>query len=201
MTIDETIRHFKELQAFIGRDLPNELTKIVAHDTVAQIHTRVVDKQVNAKGQRFSRYSTKPTLSSGTTAKSKRVFNALAGSKKKRSELDWVTIKRRGKNTHLFVVKGGYREIREIEGFSNENKSFEFTTQMWRGFGVKRTEKSSGRFAVVLGGRNAESQDKIDWNSEREGVDIIDASKQERDHIKRQVEREIEKYIKRAKLK
>jgi len=195
MTIDETIRHFKELQAFIGRDLPNELLKIVAHDTVGQIHTRVVEQQKNAKGNLFSTYSTKPTLSSGTTAKSKSVWNELA------KTADWVTIKRKGKNVHLFVVKGGYREIRKIEGFNNEHKSFEFTTQMWRGFGIKRTEKSSGRFAVVLGGRNAESQDKIDWNSEREGVDIIDASKQERDHIKRQVEREIEKYIKRAKLK
>jgi hypothetical protein len=201
MTIDETIKHFKEFETFMRRDLPNELTKIAAHNTVAQIHTRVIDKQVNAKGQRFGRYSTRPTLSSGTTEKSKRVFNALAGSKKKRSELDWVTIKRKGKNVHLFVVKGGYQEIREIEGFSNEYKSFEFTTEMWRGFGVKRTEKSSGRFTVVLGGKNSESQNKIDWNSEREGVDIIDASRQEQNFIKKQVEIEIDKYLKRAKLK
>jgi len=200
MTPQEVILHFKGFEAFIKRGLPRELTRIVTHDTVAQIHTRVVDRQENAKGQKFSRYSTTPTLSGGTTAKSKRVGTQLAGSKAKRSQLDWVTIKRAGKNVHLFVVPGGYQEIRSIEGFGNQNKSFDFTGQMWRGFGVKRTEVSSDRFAVILGGKNQESQDKIDWNSEREGIAIIDASRSEQMHIKIQLEKEIDKYLKRAKL-
>lgn len=201
MTPDEIIRHFSEFEGQLKRGLTRELQRIIMHDTVAQIHTRVTEKQIDADGRKFSAYSKKPILSSGTTAKSKRVGNQLAGSKKKRSELDWVTIKRKGLNIHLFVVPGGYKQIRDIEGFSNQNKSFEFTTQMWRGFGVKRTEGGWDRFTVVCGGKNEESQDKIDWNSEREGKPIIDMSKTEQKYLVLQIEKEIDKYLKRAKLK
>lgn len=200
MKFEEAIKCFDKLEKEIKRNLPRDLISIVASDTVAAIQTRVIERQETAKGSSFDRYSTKPTLSSGTTAKSKRIFSQLAGSKSKRKNLDWVTIKRAGKNIHLFEIKGGYQEIRRLEGFGNTAKSFEFTGQMWRMFGIKKTQTTGSKILITLGGKDQESQDKIDWNSEREGIDIIDMNKDEVNHLIRQVEKEMKKYIKRAGL-
>ena len=50
---------------------------------------------------------------------------------------------------------------------------------MWRKFGVIRVTKNSNNFVVTLGGLNQDSQFKINVNSEREGISIIDASPSE----------------------
>lgn len=201
ISIDEAIKRFGKLEKLLTKQLLIELQQIVAQDTVAQIETRVVDKQEKPTGGSFSSYSRKPILSSGTTAKSKAVGRKLASSKSKRKELDWVTIKRTGKNVHLFVVKGGYAEIRRLEGFDNTRKSFEFTGDMWRGFGIKKVTKKSKEIIITVGGKNEYSQNLIDVHSKKEGIPIIDTNKKEEKYIQKQLELEIEKYIKRAGLK
>lgn len=201
MTIEECIKRFDKLEKLIIKQIPIELQQIVTQDTIAQIENRVVSKQQKATGGSFSSYSRKPILSSGTTAKSKAVGRKLAASKSKRRELDWVTIKRDAKNVHLFVVKGGYAEIRRIEGFNNTKKSFEFTGNMWRGFGIKKVAKKSKEIIITAGGRNEYSQNLIDVHSKKEGISIIDTNKKEEKHIQRQLDLEIEKYVKRVGLK
>ena len=51
--------------------------------------------------------------------------------------------------------------MRRLEGFQTGHKDFTFTTQMWRGFGIKRTSKTNNQFVVTLGGKNVEAQKKI----------------------------------------
>jgi len=199
MTLQETQRQIQQLRKKVSTDLPREIAKIIAADTVSQIETRVRDKQMGCNGS-FGKYSTRPMLTSGETAKGRRVWRAVAGSKSKRKNLDWVTIKRGGKNIKLFELKGGYAELRRLEGFSNTNKSFEFTGEMWRKFGVVSVSQQAGKLTVKLGGKTTAAQDKIDWNSEREGVDIIDACKAEVEWLQRRVGKILEGYVVELKL-
>jgi len=200
MKPQEAASRFKELDRMIRRDLPVFIQERIAHNAVAMIHNRVVKKQKNYLGGQFSAYSKRPMLTSGTTEKSKRVGRALASSKAKRAELDWVTIRSGGRNVRLFELPGGYAQLRRLERFSNARKSFEFTGQMWRGFGVKKKQVSGTTIIITLGGRNLESQKKIDANSKREGISIINISDRELEELARMVDKKLQRYVNKVGL-
>lgn len=143
------------------------------------VRNRVIMKQINEKGSKFSPYSKRSILSSGTTEKSSTVFRTLANSKTKRRKLKWVTIKKGGKTIRLFEVPGGYDEIRKIEGFPNKNKSYEFTGKMWQQFGLVKKKSSKTQTIVSFGGQTKYAQDLINHHSEREGLSIIGMTKTE----------------------
>lgn len=200
MTPDEAAKRFDMLEKMIERDLPTFIQERVAHSAQQLIENRVRVQGKNYRGGSFKPYSTKPILSSGTTAKSKAVGNALAGSKSKRRQLEWRTVTHKGKQVRLFIVPGGYKQIRQIEGLQTGHKDFWFTTQMWGGFGVKRKSHTKNKITVTLGGTNKESQDKIDGNSEREGVNIINISDSELKSLAKMVDKEIQRYINKLGL-
>lgn len=200
MKVPEAISRFDQLEKMIRKDLPLFIQERIAHDAVQMIHDRVVNQQKNFLGGQFSSYSKRPMLTSGKTEKSNRVGRALASSKRKRAELNWVTIRSGGKNVHLFELPGGYAQLRRMEGFSNTRKSFEFTTQMWRGFGVKRKRVSANTIIITLGGRNLESQKKIDANSQREGISIINISDSELAILAKECDKEIQRYVNKVGL-
>jgi len=200
MNVNEATQQINKLKKKLSVDLVKEITNIISHDVVGMIQKRVVEQNKDARGMLFSRYSSKPMLTSGTALKSRKVWRAVAGSKSKRAGLDWVTIKKGGKNIRLFELKGGYAELRRIEGFGNANKSFEFTGEMWRKFGVTNVSVTTGKIKITLGGRTTASQDKIDWNSEREGKEIIDISQEEKRWLEREIDKLIQGYVVGVKL-
>jgi len=195
LSLEETIRRLKEFRKKFSTDFVRDLGKVVGVDMVSEIEMRVRDRQRKADNQLFGRYSTSPMLTSGTTVKSRRVWQKMASSKTKRRELDWVTIKKGGKNIHLFELKGGYAQLRKLEGFSNARKSFEFTGEMWRKFGVTNTTVGNGVITFILGGKTTAAQDKIDWNNEREGVVITEPGKIEIQNLQNQIDRLIPGYL------
>ena len=200
MTPDEAAKRFDQLLKMINRDFPTFIQERTAQNAVAAIVDRVQTTGRNHLGNPFKPYSTKPILTSGTTSKSKTIWNQLASSPEARKKLNWVTIKRRGKNVHLFELKGGYKEMRKRETLQTGYKDFEFSTMMWRGFGVKRIEKGKGKMVIKIGAKNQETQRKIDGNSKREGVNIIDISDQELKKLAKQIDQQIQKYINKVGL-
>ena len=197
MTLDETVRRLTEFRKKLQGNLVKDLGKIVGVDMVSQIELRVRDTQKNWKGQGFSRYSTRPMLTSGETLRGRKVWRKMANSPTARRKLNWVTIKKGGKNIHLFELKGGYMQLRQIEfGDSTpRNKTFEFTGEMWRKFGVTKTVVGDGVIRFTLGGKTTAAQDKIDWNSEREGMNIIAPSKEEEKDLQEDINRLIPGYL------
>ena len=187
MTPDEAAKRFSNLEAVIKRELPLFIQQRIAQNAVSMIHNRVVMQQKNYMGGSFSAYSTRPMLTSGKIG-NKNVFNKVG-------KKDWVTIKAKGKNVHLFELSGGYAQLRRLAGHTNKNKSFELTTQMWRGFGVKRKQVTANEIIITLGGKNLESQKKIDMNSRREGVNIINISDSELNQLAKMVDKELQRYI------
>jgi len=200
MTPDEAANRFQKLLDMINRDLPVYIKETLAHDASAAVALRVQQTGKNFRGGSFKSYSTKPMLTSGTTAKSKSVWNKLASSKTSRRDLDWVTIKRRGKNVHLFELKGGYKQLRQLEGLQTAHKDFSFSQVMWNSYGVKRTVNTNNEVVVTIGGKTQDSQDRINWNSKREGVEIINISDQELKKLAKNLDKQIQKYINKVGL-
>jgi len=200
MTPEEAEKRVQKLLQMINTDFPTFIKERTAMNAVEYIERRVQTTGKNYLGNSFKPYSTKPILTSGTTAKSKAIWNQLASSKTSRRDLDWVTIKRRGKNVHLFELKGGYKEMRRRETLQTGYKDFWFTSMMWRGFGVKRILKNKGSMVITIGAKNSESQKKIDANSKREGVNIINISDQELEKLAKQIDQQLQKYINKVGL-
>jgi len=200
MNIQETIKQIDKLKQKVKTDLVAQLSQIIVQDIVSVIQKRVRDNGKDSTGASFGKYSTTTMLTSGTTLKSRRVWRAVAASKKKRKNLNWVTIKKGGKNIRLFELKGGYAELRRLEGFSNAVKSFEFTGEMWRKFGIVRTTVTGNGIIFTLGGRTDASQNKIDRNSEREGRSIIDISQSELTFLQTQIDKILQGYVVNVKL-
>lgn len=135
----------------------------------AQIRNRVEQRGVNSEGAKFKGYSTRPTLAGAKTFTSKAAFDRIAGTKEKRKLLKWVTFSAGGRTYRLFVVEGGYKQIRELEGRQTDHKSFNRTGFMWLHYGIIGKEKNK----YIIGGKTDDSQDKINMNSERENSGII----------------------------
>ena len=200
MTPEEAAQRFKRLSQMVARDMPEFITRRIAEDARWLIRKRVTTQGLNYRGGRFKPYSRKPMLTSGKTEKSNTIGRVLASSPKKRKLLQWKTIKHKGQNVRLFVLPGGYAQMRKMEGMQTGFKDFDFTRKMWDGFGVKRTLKTNNQFVVTLGGITAEAQKKINVNSRREGVNIVNLSDSETKALAKTVDQELQRYINKVGL-
>ena len=112
MKIEMAIKHMDAVTVETVSEFGNLMVGIAASGAT-MIKERVVNTGINAEGTPFSPYSTKPMLANCSSKyMSAAVCNQLAGSKEKRKELKWVTVK----NAKLFEIDGGYKEFRELHG-------------------------------------------------------------------------------------
>ena len=170
MPLTDLIKRLERAKQEIESEFPQKVLQ-AGSVLVKDISMRLVTKGVDYKGEKFSSYSTKPMLTSGITTKSQTVGNRYW----KKKDTKWRTILSRGRMVHLFILDGGYKELRQIEDLQVTHKDFKFTGMMWNQFGVKRFTKNS----FTIGGTTDTSQKKIDGNSQREGRSIIKPSQKE----------------------
>ena len=169
-TIRDQIEKLDRLIEFVENELPNYAKDVLAAQVIGLVSERVVQTGVNFKGGKFTPYSTKTIPAylfwgKSRTQTAERKVRAL--SRKKDSS---------GKKTGAL----SYDEFRGINNLKTGVKNFEFTGEMWRKLGVIKTTKSGTKFTVSIGGTSTAAQDKIDANSEREGISIIEANEREK---------------------
>jgi len=142
------------------------------------LRQRVQETGVNAEGQKYKPYSTKPTLVGCKTFIQKSACTALLGSKPKRKELEWRTV-----NGHrLAILPGGYKQIRELQGRQTNHVDFSVTNDMWNDINVisKPTDHQKG--IAIIGAKKEEEKKKLAGNTARRG-DILDLSRKEQDEL------------------
>lgn len=138
------------------------------------IKERVIETGVNAKGQKYKPYSTKPILVGCKTFVQKSACQALLGSKPKRKELDWVTI-----NGHrLAVVKGGYKAIRQMQGRQTDHVDFSVSNEMWNDINIISKSSDHQKGTVIIGAKQEKEKKKLAGNTKRRG-DILDLNPNE----------------------
>ena len=86
---------------------------------------------------------------------------------------------------------------KKAQGKSILLKNFEDTGDMWRGFGVVSVNRDKTDISIILGGKNTDSQTKIDKNSKAEFYSIIKPSKAEIEDAQKNF---IERFQKKLKL-
>lgn len=162
MGIREQIQRLDELIAFIENELPEYGERVAATDLAALVADRVINKGEDHTGAAFKPYSVQTVAAWRFWGKSRN-----QSAEKKVRDLS----RRRGALS--------YSDFRELNNLNTNVKNFEFTGEMWKKFGVVRSSSSSTGFSVSIGGTTAASQLKIDENSAREGVSIVEASETE----------------------
>ena len=78
-----------------------------------------------------------------------------------------------------------YRDFRVYNGLPVNFKNFSFTNEMWRGFGVKSTNRRGPVIISTIGGKTPVSNERIDNMSRNEGRSIIQPTRAELDNAAR----------------
>lgn len=161
MSVDELLAKIDRIIQRVDSEIVIEASKAGA-DMAALITNRVVQTGKSASGAPFTPYSTVPVpafLYFGKSRSGAGEARVRAAAKKKQ--------------------KISYRDFRVLNNLNPAPKNFEFTGEMWRGFGVTKTVKTPDGASVTIGGRTAASERKLDLNSRQEKKDIIEPSKTE----------------------
>ena len=176
-----------------GPELGNVMVKM-ASEALTLNKQRVQETGKNAKGESFDKYSTKPMLS-GSKNMTRSAFSSIAGSKKKRAELDWRTV-----NGHsLFVIPGGYKQFRELHGRQTGFVDFTLSGRMWNNVKLvsDRAELNSG--VAVIKATEELSKKKLEGNTKRRS-EILGLSKSEEERLSEIYEVWVESGLRKNKL-
>lgn len=177
MSIDELQAKVQRIIQRIDSEITVEAAK-AGDDMAALITNRVVQTGKSATGAPFSPYSTVPVP-------------AFLYFGKSRSGAGEARVRAKAKKRE----KISYRDFRVLNNLNPAPKNFEFTGEMWRGFGVVKTVKTANGASVTIGGRTPASDRKLDLNSRQEKKDIIEPSKQEIQIVTANLERWLENLI------
>lgn len=177
MTFDQYEKEFNRAIDEVEKQTASTMVEI-GHDALFMIKERIVNEGINAKGEKFRPYSERPMLVNCSSL-STSVCSRLAGSKKKRRELNWVTLQRGGRNIKLFELERGYKEYRELHGRKTDHVSFFFTGQMWSDIGIISNDGDHANHSVTIGAKDEDNKNKLSGNTAKRG-DILDLSEAEK---------------------
>jgi hypothetical protein len=154
---------------------------VIGADTAALIEDRIVSKGERAEGGKFSPYSTKPVPAFLYFGRSRNAGGEAA-------------VKRAAKEK-----KGvSYKDFRQFNGLNTSFKNFQFSGELWQGFGVRGVKLvSSTVVEIEIGGRNARSNLLFEAHSERENSELTAPSEKELKIISETVQERIINIIKR----
>lgn len=117
---------------------------------------------------------------SGTIVKTK--YKILAkGSKKKKD----------GTQRRSMYLAGGYKELRQVQGKETGFVNLQYSGLLFTDFTKLKIEKDS----VVSKVRKKESSDKLKWLSDKYGKDTFQHTKEEREFFKKEIQKNIVKYL------
>ena len=139
MDLDYAVDFFKGLATKVA-EVQKEAAYAAALDGLALIKTRVIKTGVNAEGSKFRDYS--DTVLPGFFAKS-----------------------RTGKKPNKGPAS--YKDIRESAGLQTDHRDFKFTGRMWANIHPLITAIRGNSLVIEYKAR--EEQDKVDWNTDRDG--------------------------------
>lgn len=155
-----------------------EIMVRMAMTALTMIKKRVQETGVNADGQKYEGYSTKPMFITEKSFVQKDKFKNLVNTKEKRKQLEWRTI-----NGHkLPILKGGYKELRELQTRQTNHVDFSVTNNMWNDINLISSNSEHQQGVAVIGAKQELEKKKLAGNTKRKG-DILDLSQSEMDEL------------------
>lgn len=95
-------------------------------------------------------------------------------------------------NVFGHYVEGRYKDYRREKGLEADFVTLQNTNRMWSNISIVAVKTAGFLTTVTIGGQLEETQNKLEWNSDRYETDILALSEQEVADITDTVEKEIE---------
>ena len=188
MKADEATRRIEFIVDKTVSDWGNVMLQ-VAQSANAMIKKRVIERGENAQGEQYDPYSTAPMLTN-CSQMTQAACQKKTGSKAKRKELRWVTLKRGGKSVRLFELAGGYKEFRELHGRQTGFVDFAFSGKMWANINVVSGDDEHKVGRARISTLSEEEMKKLAGNTERKG-EILNLSQEETYTLARYIEKRL----------
>jgi len=176
MTATELNEKFEKTANDMKSDVMGKVMVQIASQALVTIRRRVKETGINAEGQKYIPYSTRPMLSGCKGFLNK--TNCPATSKAKRKEMKWVTIERNGKNYRLFEIPGGYKEFRELNNLQTSFVDFAFSNRMWSNIKIVSSYAEHSAGVARIAASTPEDKSKLEGNTKHRG-DILKLSEAE----------------------
>jgi len=177
-----------------GNDFGNTMG-VIGSEALTMIRKRVTGTGKDADGSGFSAYSTKDMLVGAKSFYKSAAATTFFGSKKKRRELDWVTVK----GHSLAVLEGGYKKLRELQGFQTGFVDFKLSARMWTNIKLTSDKSELNTGVAVIKATTDLDKAKLAGNTERKG-DILELSKSELSRIKELYDKGVEEAFRKNQL-
>jgi hypothetical protein len=116
-------------QKLLSNESQQALIATISQAVYASNQKRVFTHGLNIYNSPIGKYSTKPTLVGAKSFANKTSADEFFKKKQK-----WVTIKKKGKNQPLAVLKGGYAELRALQGKSRSVVNLTYTGSLFSNF-------------------------------------------------------------------
>ena len=188
MKADEATRRIEFIVDKTVSDWSNVMLE-VAQSANTMMKKRIIERGETAEGNKFDPYSTTPMLTN-CSQMTQAACNKKTGSKEKRKELKWVTLKRGGKNIRLFELAGGYKEFRELHGRQTGFVDFAFSGRMWADVQVVSSADEHKAGSARISTLSEEQMKKLMGNTERKG-EILNLSQEETYSLARLIEKRL----------
>lgn len=164
-------------------------------EAMNMIKDRITKTGIDADGQKYKPYSTKPIL---VGAKSFTGKPSAADGYLSRKKTAWRTIggssgyaaylsasagnKTSDKGVHLAILPGGYKQLRELQGRQTAFVDFSMSGSMWKDIDIISKQNEHQKGVVIIGAKDEDEKKKLEGNTKRKG-DILDLSKKEQDEL------------------
>ena len=201
MDINELNQKLDSLVEDVNQNIGNTMVQI-GSEALIYIRDRVMNSGINAEGQKYEPYSTKPMLVGCSGFKNKANCSRVFG-KEKNKDLKWVTLDRtnnEGKKIRLAVLDGGYKEFRNLNDLQTGFVDFAFSGRMWANIKIKSDQSEHSNGVVRIGATTDEDNKKLEGNTRRKG-DILKLSANEIESISKSFAMNIEQSIEKVGLK
>lgn len=199
ITVQDAILKFRRAAENLSRTRKEDLLRI-SEETMALVKSRVINKGVSASGAKFTPYSkavVPVTLYKNKEARSVKAYGNLYKA---------VTGKALGGKRKSQPTKGvggwfaSYKDWREVNNLKTGHKNFAFTDEMWKSVHPILIKSNQHETVIEIKSTNKKGNDKLRWNSQREGISLLAASNEEGRILRKAYEERINRRIKEAGL-
>lgn len=153
--------------------------RVIAHSAIAAVNNRIVE--------------------TGTDANGKKLVHAKSGKEYSEAELPVSTFVDSGMLTRdqarRLPLVSTYVDAKKLLGRYRGKRDMMLTGRMWGNTGLTEVRGTNDGFKATVEGRSAETQMKLDRNSELSGVDVLTLSKAEEEDLAADFDNELQMYV------
>lgn len=162
----------------------DEVSSTLALNAAQLVNSRVVDKGTDAKGQKLVHAKSGKEYSEAELPVSVFVDNGMISAAKARS----------------LPIRVSYVDVKKAIGRYRGKRDMMNTGAMWKNTGLTGKEVSRGGFVATVAGQTPETQMKLDNNSLKSDVDLLELSPEEEEILAGDLDAELQQYLDRIGL-